>query len=117
MLNNYLNRKFSEIRNLKEGWDGYSAPPIRKDLIDKLEDILQKGDFVIDPNIVPTLGGRIAADWHFGKEEVSITFADFDEGRIHIEYVGEGVNEYMINEENLSYVEIYLKEKKEEIKK
>lgn len=72
-------QKLDEIGELEDGWDGYSAFPVRRDSLDmarRFIDILPQG--VPQPSIVPVPGSWVQVEWHVGGFDIEIEWMPMD---------------------------------------
>ena len=64
----------SELFALRTGWDGYVAPQVDADLIQKAWDFIRAAARSVSaaPSVVPTVSGGVAIEWHVPGIELEI---------------------------------------------
>jgi len=64
----------SELFSLPAGWDGYVAPQIDADLIQKAWEFIKAAarSVSVAPSVVPTVSGGVAIEWHVRGIELEI---------------------------------------------
>lgn len=60
--------------SMPAGWDGYAAPKVDPDLIQRVWDFAQAAARIVtaEPSLVPTVGGGVAVEWHVRGIELEI---------------------------------------------
>lgn len=67
-----IENAFSELENLKPGWDGRGARPISPAAIAFARDILFSTGEIPLPQIVPVSSGAIQLEWHMGGIDMEL---------------------------------------------
>ena len=67
-----LKKEVKKLSLLEYNWDGYGAEPIKQEIIDRVNDIINYlDDRIIDPHIIPANDG-IGLEWNNNKESLII---------------------------------------------
>lgn len=68
-----IRTRFEELLSLRENWDSYGAPPIRRALVEQAIDFIEAmGNSVPVPSIVPTVKGGVQLEWHQGQIDLEV---------------------------------------------
>ena len=71
-----VKKEIDELSLLEYNWDGYRAEPIKQEIINKVNDVIDYlDDRIIDPHIVPCNDG-IGLKWDDNKESLVIHIGD-----------------------------------------
>lgn len=76
-----VEQRFSELRMLPFGWDGYNAAPISQSVISFAGSVLESvmSSVTPTPSIVPAHGGAVQLEWHVGGTDIELMiYAPFD---------------------------------------
>lgn len=88
-----LKLELKEISELEENWDGYGAEPIKKEIINQTNDIIDFLDeSVPDFNIVPNVHG-IQLEWENDPKALEIYIED--DGLSYLQVVGKEMKDWI----------------------
>lgn len=89
----WIGERLAQVRQLRDNWDGYGAPPIAWPVVRKMSECLSRFDPVgiyKPASLVPGADGSLQAEWHLRDfsiefrvdpdETVSLVWSDRDTG-------------------------------------
>lgn len=108
-LMNERNKRLKEqvkiLSSLEENWDSYGAKPFTKEIIDKVNNIIDcLEDSIIDPSIVPSSCG-IQLEWDNGGKCLEVCVDEDVEEMTYVKVVGDDMENW-IEGELVDYNEI-----------
>ena len=87
-----LKEEVIEISKFEENWDGYGAEPIKKEIIDKTNEIIDFfDDSYKDPCVVPSAYG-VQFEWDNGKKSLEICVEG--DGLSYLKVVGRNMTDW-----------------------
>ncbi len=89
-----LKEEIKEISELGENWDGYGAGPIKKEIIDKTNEIIDfLNDSILDPDVVPSCCG-IQLEWENGEKGIEIYIEDDLDSLMYLRVYGKSMDDW-----------------------
>jgi len=72
-----LKKEVKELSLLENNWDGYGAEPIRKEIINKVNNVIDYlDDKIIDPHIIPEPCDGVGLLWSSNKNSLLISIGE-----------------------------------------
>lgn len=70
----HITAELDALKNLREGWDTYGAPPINHEVIDYALRVYAHAAIQTSrvPSVVPTVAGGVQFEWHSSRADVEI---------------------------------------------
>lgn len=70
----YNLKRINEMYKFKEGWDGYDADPIPKEILDLTKNLLKR--IKIQPEVFPVATGRVQLEYEKGNNYLEIELCE-----------------------------------------